>query len=244
MLTSVMIDSREPSWIQSLTFGGVPTIVTLLEEGDLLVACDDNRLLCIERKTPDDLLSSIQDGRLLNQASCLTKQTSWAYLLITGDLQRTHEGKVITARGVTGWNWASVQGALLTVQELGVFVIHAGSEQDFEHTVLSLSGRNRERVPLVPARPAKFLSHGEQLLASLPGIGSERLQAVLSAYGTPAQALCYLSDTTINGHVPGIGSQTRRAIRQALKLHDGESLIVVNDQPPTFTEDTHVSAGQ
>jgi ERCC4-type nuclease len=241
-ISAVMIDQREPEWVKQLTFGGAATSVTLLDEGDLLVACDDGNLLCIERKTPDDLLASIQDGRLLDQAARLTRQSVWAYLIVTGELQRSHDGKVITPRGATGWSWGSVQGALLTVQELGAFVIHAGNDQEYEKVVLSLAKRNRERVPLWPARTEKWLSHGEQVIASLPGIGMERLEAVLHAYQTPAQALCYLTDSNLNGHVPGIGTQTRKAIRQALKLPEGESLMVVSDTPQLTQEGTHVSA--
>ncbi len=245
-ITAVMIDQREPPWVQELTFGGADKVVTLLDQGDLLVACADGNLLCIERKTPDDFLSSLSDGRLLNQAGAMGQNINqWSYLIVTGELQRSSDGKVITPRGVTGWNWGSVQGALLTVQELGVHVIHAGNDQDFERVVLSLAGRNRVSVPLWPTRPAKWLAPGEQVLASLPGIGMERLSAVLDAYGTPAQALCYLSDEKQNGHVPGIGTQTRQAIRQALKLATGESLMVIVDEPTvTFKEGDNVSASQ
>ena len=235
-ITAIMVDQREPTWVQELSFGGADKVVTLLDEGDLLVACADGALLCVERKTADDLLASIQDGRLLNQAGRMASQTPWSYVVITGTLERSHDGKVVTQRGVTGWSWHSVQGALLTVQEMGVHVIHAGSDEDYERVVLGLAKRNRVAVPLWPTRPAKWLSPGEQVIASLPGIGTERLSAVLAAYQTPAQALCYLTDPNLNGHVPGIGSQTRANIRQALKLAPGESLIVVNDEKPNFKE--------
>ena len=39
-LSSVIIDSREPGWVQSLTFGGVPTATVALDAGDVWAAID------------------------------------------------------------------------------------------------------------------------------------------------------------------------------------------------------------
>ena len=49
-ITAVVIDSREPEWVQNLKFGGVPTTVATLDFGDLHVLCDDDTTLIIERK--------------------------------------------------------------------------------------------------------------------------------------------------------------------------------------------------
>ena len=236
MLTAVMIDSREPEWVQQLQFGGCTPMVAMLDEGDALLVCDDDRMLCVERKTPDDLLSSIADGRLLNQAGALTNKTTWAYLVVTGELQRSHDGHVITPRGATGWNWNSVQGALLTVQEMGVFVLFCGGDHDYERCLLGLAQRSRESVPLWPARPPKVLSVGETVLASLPGIGLERLKALLSVTGTAAHALVYLTGEYPATRVDGIGEQTRRSVRKALGLGDNESLFVATDNQPVFND--------
>lgn len=242
MLNAVIIDSREPQWIQELTFGNAPTSVQVLDQGDLLVACDDT-LLCIERKTPDDLLSSIQDGRLLTQAAHLTDQTPWAYLIITGALLCSSQGKVITQRGETGWSWNSVQGALLSVQELGVFVIQTGSERDYEHAVVGLAKRPHESMPLPPARRPRFLSPGEEIIASLPGIGLERLNAVLELTKTPAEALAWLTWIGDKDHVPGVGYQTCQNVRKVLGLDDHEMMIVTTIPPiVTVREASDVSA--
>lgn len=122
MITSVIIDSREPDWVKGLKFGGVPTAVTALDAGDFLVATSDGVLLSIERKTSDDLLNTLKGDRLFSQCARIRAATPWAYLLITGYLGPGPDGKTITTRQ-TGWDFSAVQGALLTVQELGVNVV-------------------------------------------------------------------------------------------------------------------------
>lgn len=233
-INAVMIDQREPEWIQRLQFGGAVTTVTLLEQGDLLVATED-ALLCIERKTPDDLLASIQDGRLLHQAANLANQTPWAYLIISGSMLCSQQGKVITQRGETGWAWGAVQGALLTVQELGVGVIQTGSEQDYEKVVLSLSNRDRSRLPLGTVRSTRFLSPGEAALSALPGIGIERLDTLIRSLGTVADALAWLTWIDDKDKIDGIGEGICHGVRKALGLQDHEYLLVTSI-PPTVRE--------
>lgn len=233
-MLAIMIDEREPDWIKQLSFEGASTTTALLEQGDLLVAVDET-LLCIERKTPDDLLSSIQDGRLLHQAAHLTDQTPWAYLVITGQLMCSSNGKVVTARGETGWSWGAVQGALLTVQELGVAVIQTGQESDYERLVLSLTRRERSKLPLGPIRTPRYLSHGEAVLAALPGIGLERIDTLIKTLGTPVDALAWLTWLNDKDKVDGIGEGICHNVRKALGLQDHEFLLVTSI-PPTVKE--------
>jgi ERCC4-type nuclease len=226
MITAVVIDSREPDWIQRLTFGNVPTMVQALEHGDLLVATDTGEMLLIERKTSDDLLNSLADKRLFNQLADMQDVTRWSYLVITGTLQHGAGGKVITDRGETGWSWSAVQGALLTAQEMGIFVIQAGNDAEYETCVQWLS--RRDRTPDMMLEPAKFphiLSAQEQIIASLPGIGMERMTAVLQAAGTPAWALVALTDPT--SVIPGCGKGVKTKVRASLGLRDTELMTVM-----------------
>jgi ERCC4-type nuclease len=223
MIQSVIIDSREPQWIQGLSFGGVPKAVTMLNAGDLWVACDDNNMLVIERKTPGDFLNTLRGDRLFGQMAAIHAASPWAYLLITGELQRAPDGKVITDR-MTGWDWNSIQGALVTVQEMGVRVIQCAGDQDVEAAVTRLACRDRGAVPVIPPRQSRILSESEAIIASLPGIGLERLDAVVNRVGPLDRygwvALIDLTDDRKN-EIPGIGSGTKRNIRRALGLPDG-----------------------
>ncbi len=234
MITAVMIDSREPSWVQVLKFEGVPTAVIALETGDVQVLCDDGCTLLIERKTPEDLLNSLRDDRLLPQMARMVQArldeqaagslTTWPYLVITGALYRGPNGKTVTGdRGVTGWDFNAVQGALLTIQEMGVMVVYAGDDSDFEGCVIRLSKRSRGEVRVLPPRPPHILGAGAAFLASLPGVGPEHaLQLMTWSANIPAHALSGITDLEITG-CP-LGMAARKKIRNMLGLQEGQDL--------------------
>jgi ERCC4-type nuclease len=229
-LDSVIIDSREPDWIQKLAFGGVLTVVTQLDHGDLLATTDDGEMIVVERKTADDLLNTIRADRFLPQMAGIAQQSRWAYLVITGSLLPGADGKVVTDRGATGWSWAAIQGALITAQELGVVVVQAGSDREFEKTVLRLGSRRHDKTMLVaPPKYAQELSIGEQIIASLPGIGLEKAQALIQHCGNAAQALAALTDMTVK-QMPGIGSITKQRVRQALGVEPWAELAIVSTE--------------
>ena len=226
-LNAVIIDSREPKWVQQLAFGGMPVSVAQLEHGDLWATSDDGQLIAIERKTSDDLLNTLAADRLFLQVSGLRTVSPWSYLVVTGQFYRGADGKVITDRGPTGWTWAAVQGALLTVQELGVGVVFAGTDFDYEPTVLRLGNRQHDPTLVVPpAKAVKALTAGEAILAALPGIGIERARSLLERHESAAAALAELTDMTAES-TPGIAEVTKRNIREALGLPDWAELTVI-----------------
>jgi len=227
-ITAAFVDSREPEWVQKLAFNGAMTAVTALDHGDLLATCDDGSLLAVERKTSGDLLGSLADDRLWPQLADIRAQTPWAYLVVCGRLEPATNGNTLTDRGETKWPWASVQGALLKVQELGVMVVHCASDQDYESTVIRLSARSHsDTVVVTPAKSPKLLSEGEQVLLSLPGIGPEKVGAIMDYCGTAAWALQFLTNLDSVERVPGIGAGIKKKIRAALGLQPEQELAVV-----------------
>jgi len=227
-LRAVMIDRREPAWIQNLSFGGAMTAVTELQYGDLLATTDDGVLLAIERKTPTDLLNSIRDDRLWSQLAGIRATSQWAYLLVTGSLQCGSDGNVVTDSRPTGWSWAALQGALLQVQELGVFVVFASNDADYEPTVARLAARSHQaEIVIPPAREPRILSEAERVLTALPGIGYEKVVPILEYCSNAAWALSYLTHLENQERIPGIGPGTKRAVRRALGLNDDQMLSVI-----------------
>lgn len=118
-------------------------------------------------------------------------------------------------------------GALLTIQEMGTAVVFAASDNEYEKLVISLSNRSHKpETQILPPKPPSILSPGHQILASLPGIGMERLKTVMDyAGGLPGWALVGLTDTDLD--YKGIPKNTQRAIRAALKLKSNERLEIV-----------------
>lgn len=230
-LVSVVCDSREPTWVQQLTFGGVPTAVSLLDSGDILAATDDNCLLLLERKTAGDLLNTLRDDRLFPQLSAMRAVTPWCYLVICGQLQAGPAGKCYSDGRETGFNWSSIAGALLTVQEIGINVVWCANDTDFEAAVIRLGNRDRSAVKILPARDSTILSEAENVLIGLPGIGVEKAGALMQYCGNAADALAYLSDDQWSGpSAPGFANGTKRRVRRALGLTEDYILAVVKRQ--------------
>lgn len=233
-ILSVLVDTREPTQIQKLAFGGAEKVVTQLDAGDLWVTCADGALLGIERKTPGDLLNTLRAERLFPQLVRLRELTPWAYLVVCGGLYPGANDRVWFDDGSamgsreTGWSWASVQGALLSCQEIGVHVVFCNGLLDFEPTVLRLAERSRAPVRVPPVRDALLLDEREAFLGGLPGIGPERAQALLAACGTPAWALHALTELDGDAvRVPGVGPKTREHVRRFLGLADDQELTPV-----------------
>jgi ERCC4-type nuclease len=241
MITACMIDSREPEWVQNLKFGGVPTVVTLLDAGDIWAVTDDGHTLMIERKTPDDFLNTLRDERLFPQLTRLAekrqeqqekgeKPTYWPYLVITDEFKRNGQ-KVYTERE-TGWSWSSLQGALLTIQEMGVMVVTCGGDSDFEPCVIRLGERNRSEVlNLLPPRQPIMWGPKEAFIAALPGIGPDKTLKIMTwADNNLFYALMGLTDLSMDCPVEGVGKITRQKIRDFLGLSDKKTIEMVLDE--------------
>lgn len=226
----IVCDTREPIWVQRLTFKGASVSTQYLDHGDLMIACDDGTMMVIERKTPDDFLGSLKDGRLFSQLAPLPSLTRWAYLMITGDLQQNHEGKIVTARGATGWRWVAIQGALLSIQELGVMVTYCAGDTDYENAILRLIQRDHSaEKTITPIKQSRVLSIEEQIIAQLPGVGFERLDVIMAyAENSPAVALELLTDLTKK--IPDFPDATKKRIRRALGLSDNALLKIVKEK--------------
>lgn len=223
-ISAVMVDQREPDWVKNLAFCDVPKIVTLLEVGDLHVACDDGALLVIERKTPGDMLNSLADDRLFRQCAAMQALSRFSYLVITDEIHRGPNGKVIAERE-TGWGYGTVWGALLSIQEMGTFVIFAGGDMDFEACIERLAARHHNDCQLIkPTRPPKTMSLAEQFLCGLPGMGPERTEKLMDYCGSAKMALWAL---TGNDPIPGIPENVKRSTRKLLSLEDGEQLVPI-----------------
>lgn len=226
-ISAIIIDSREPDWVKQLNFGDIPTSVQLLEQGDLMAATGEGELILIERKTPDDFLNSLKSDRLMLQLANMLTVTRWAYLMITGEFKLGVNGEVVTSR-VTGWNWDAVQGAILSIQEMGVYVVHCQGDEDYEAAIIRLGNRDRSKVaPVPPAKQPHVYTQAEAVLAALPGIGFKRLKSVLDAGGgSPAWAIALLTNLDEVEKFPGVPYGDRQRIRNVLGLKTNEMLAI------------------
>lgn len=226
-LIGVLVDQREPPAIQTQNYGA-PSTVTLLDCGDLWATTDQGDLIICERKTPSDLLGSIEDGRIFEQMARCRERSPWAYLVVTGALAHSLDGHVVANGRVTRWRWRDVQGALLSMQEAGAGVVYCTDDAEFAATVQWLARRERVAEKVIQTRAAtRVLTIGEQLLTALPGIGLQRAQALLCEFAdNPAWALVWLTQPHAIGEVVGIGAGTKRNVRAALQMDDDQELCI------------------
>lgn len=240
MITAIMIDSREPAWVQHLKFGGIPNAVNTLDFGDVLAVADDGHTLIFERKTPSDFLNTLKDDRLFPQLARMTEMknaeinsgepiTHWPYLIITGSFLPGANGKVVADGRETGWGYASVMGTLLSIQELGVFVVFCNGDMDFEDCILRIGKRDRDpEMKILAPRPAKMLGPKFNFLTGIPDVGIETAQKILECSGdNVAHALIGITDMDIKMPVP---VNVRKRFRDMLGLCEGENLEIIGTQ--------------
>ncbi len=233
MLTSVIIDSREPSNVQALTFYGAKKGISCLPYGDLWATCEDGATMAIERKTPNDFIGSMTDSRLLEQARGLATYRErhgwWCYVMITGELSVAPGGFTYAGDRATRVTWQAVQGEILNLQEMGIYVTFAASEDDYEQAVIRLSNRNHavDHKIMPPKRKGVKLSPGAEVLASLPGIGVEMSEQIMTHSGSAAKAIEML---TTGQFIPRVGAKTREKIAQTLGLNENEGMGVFRNE--------------
>ena len=92
--------------MHKLKFDGAITAVTQLQCGDVWIAAADNALLIVERKTADDLLASIADGRLFDQSAAMVAMSPWRYIVVQGTLTPALDGKTFADERLVNWQWA------------------------------------------------------------------------------------------------------------------------------------------
>lgn len=179
----------------------------------------------IERKTVTNLLGSLKDRQLVEQAQRGIREFDRYFLLIEGEMRRDARGQLQfyaprhpEADGMgwvtSGWRWDSVDGMLLDFSMLGVIVTHAPSF-GYDRKIAAIVGntcaeshkfiRERQR----PTLPAENILRGDLYndavwaLCALPGIGPEVAEAIIAEYGTLANAI----DQMAGGECAGLGCE-------------------------------------
>lgn len=229
MITSAIIDTRgEPDWNL-----GAPTLKMALDAGDVMCTCSDGTTILIERKTPDDFLGTLAKDRLFPQVARMVKVTPWSYVIVTGQFYRLRTGMVKVSGRETGWNWDAVQGAILTIQEMGAGVIHC-HDGDFEQAVIRLCNRDRSAKRITPPRETTLLTEGEAAIAALPGIGFERVQTLAQWFGSAVNMLEWLTRLDSPIKIPGIADGTKKRVMDALGLSDKYRLFAVPNAVQAF----------
>jgi ERCC4-type nuclease len=209
MIKSILVDNREPPHVRNISFPNVPVMKMTLETGDLWVKCEDGNTLIIERKEATDLMASIADNRLFNQAAKMRQVSNWCYVVVTGKID---DANFIDDTG-RKWTYASIWGALLSVQEMGVMIIFCDGEDDFAPCIERLAKRNRGDIKVKPVRNAYVFGGQEAVLASLPGIGAKKAVDYLKMFDSLGESIMMLCSPESAKAIPGWGEKSAQNLK-------------------------------
>lgn len=227
-LLNVAIDTGAQPPVSTMQLFSGPDVarVPLGEQNTILAMCADGAMLACMYQPAMQLLHLMRHQEHMPLLMQLRDRSPWSYLLIDGYLRCTGAGKADVNGNATGFDWPSVQGLLLSIQELGIGVVTLQDTKHLGDTIYGLAKRDRSARRVRPPREALFVEPGEDMLLALPGIGDERCRQLLKhCGGNPAAALDALTDPRQS--IPGIGPAVQRNAREALGLSDGIRLALL-----------------
>lgn len=198
--------SRIPELLQAV---GIRIEMTNLPVGDYIVAPET----VVERKSIQDLLSSVFDGRLFDQCSRLKEHFEHPTILVEGNMDTVEE---ITENPLVFY------GALSSVVlDFKIPIIPTPSATHTAKLLISMCARqNNTKGPFLKKIKKSNDLQKQQLsvLCSLPGIGEKLATRMLERFGSPSNTL--KASYSELSKIPGLGESRALKIR---KMLDAES---------------------
>lgn len=181
----------------------VSVAIKRLAVGDYIV---DQRLI-FERKTLNDFVRSIVDGRLFRQAIRLAGSKYKTVLILEGTAKDFSE---------TGVSREAIQGALITVSiVMGIPVLRSRTPSESARLILYSARQIKSFAAGVVqrsgSRPKGRRKKQLYILQGLPGVGSERAIRLLEAFGSVAAVVTATGEELQS--VEGIGKHISEKIR-------------------------------
>lgn len=180
-----------------------PTVtVRRLLVGDVSVG---PRLL-VERKTLSDFSASLRDGRLYDQAYRLMLAATRPLLLLEGP-------DVLAAmRLPPAWLRSALVTLMVTYR---IPVLRTVDVEQSAHLLAAAAWRESQWLARRQRRPAPTAGREAlNLLCAIPGIGEERAQRLLTAFGSVARLA--QSSTDDIARLPGFGPQLAASLHRTL----------------------------
>lgn len=176
----------------------------------------------VERKTPGDLLSSIEDGRLRSEVLAMRDDCDFQIILIHGYIKYNRSDQLMIGKRKTRWTKGGLRNFLRTLEWIeGCYIEYASTDRDLVTTLEDLQRYlDKPRHSSIYARPSiksDWMVPTKQerchyWLQGLPKISTVRAKLLLDRFGCPAEMFRATVDEICG--VPGIGKQT------AVVIHD------------------------
>ena len=204
----IIIDERErksgiPKLLKSI---GVNVEIKTLPIGDYIVSHET----VVERKSINDLIASIFDGRLFDQCNRLKEHFQFPIILLEGDVD---EIESITENPLVFY------GALSTIAiDYKIPIIPTPNASHTARLLVSLSSRKESiKGPLVKKIKKSNDVQKQQLsvLCSLPGVGEKIAIRMLEKFESPLKVLS--ASTKDLAKIPGLGELRAKKIKKMLE---------------------------
>jgi DNA excision repair protein ERCC-4 len=185
---------------------GVNIEMKTLPVGDYIVAPET----VVERKSIQDLVSSIFDGRLFDQCSRLKEHFQNPIILMEGDVDQIEE---ITENPLVFY------GAISTIAiDFKIPIIPTPNASHTAKLLVSMSSRKESlKGPFLKKIKKSNDLQRQQLsaLCSLPGVGDKTAKRLLAKFGTPLKA--FTASYTELAKIEGLGGARAKKIKNILE---------------------------
>ena len=204
----IIIDERErksgiPKLLKDI---GVNVEIKTLPIGDYIVSHET----VVERKSINDLIASIFDGRLFDQCNRLKEHFQFPIILLEGNVD---EIESITENPLVFY------GALSTIAiDYKIPIIPTPNASHTAKLLVSLSSRKESiKVPLLKKIKKSNDVQKQQLsvLCSLPGVGEKIAIRMLEKFESPLKVLS--ASTKDLAKIPGLGESRAKKIKKMLE---------------------------
>ena len=203
----IIVDEREkksgiPDLLKAV---GINIEMKMLPLGDYIVATET----IVERKTIQDLVSSIFDGRLFDQCTRLKEHFQNPIILMEGNVDEIED---ITENPMVFY------GALSTIAvDFKIPIIPTPNASHSAKLLVSLSSRKESsKGPfLKKIRKSNDLQRQQlSALCSLPGVGEKTAKRMLSKFGSPSKV--FTASSTELAKIEGLGGARAKKIKNML----------------------------
>ena len=203
----IVIDDRErksgiPELIKKI---GINVEIKTLQVGDYIVSPET----VVERKSIQDFMSSIFDGRLFDQCNRLKENFQFPIILLEGNVD---EIKDITENPFVFY------GAMSTIAiDFKIPIIPTPNASDTAKLLVAMCSRKESTNGHYLKKIKKSTDIEKQqlsVLSSLPGVGEKTAIRMLEKFGTPLQV--FGASVTDLSKVSGLGNERAKKIKKML----------------------------
>ena len=203
----IVIDDRErksgiPELIKKI---GINVEIKTLQVGDYIVSPET----VVERKSIQDFMSSIFDGRLFDQCNRLKENFQFPIILLEGNVDEIED---ITENPFVFY------GAMSTIAiDFKIPIIPTPNASDTAKLLVAMCSRKESTNGHYLKKIKKSTDIEKQqlsVLSSLPGVGEKTAIRMLEKFGTPLQVLG--ASVTDLSKVSGLGNERAKKIKKML----------------------------